>query len=593
MGVIALRVPKILDSMDDYPNDEGSVEVSQQGFTLNVSCTVDIFRPAVLTALVGRNVVGISSLNPPAPAYLEADTNIRSNVLFSLHLESNTLLQKNKDIVKIFLFNGKKSLLLGISCAELIVNAFQHIEDIKSVAPSYSFFGGGKNETLKVKVDAQISELCLHVESANTVLNLKALTLFDAQNNPIQIDEMISITCSSSKEKDLGSLKILEGRGFHSNLEEDPWLKVLFKKPTYLKNIELANRACKWGSRNQHLNISVLDKNGKRTDIYSPFGHSEIAFFYNKTARLLGLKALLISDKQVRRKVILAKLLNKVRKADVKPKIIKFALNFLSTWSLEKPAGKELNTEIMILAACIHHEIKLHLRFSLLPFARLLSNAKEIESLEFHVNKLRKKNELPEIKFTKHGIAKKGMLIQNVPEVIKTLEIVMADLREMGLKPALAYGTLLGAVREKQFIAHDDDVDILIEFNDENICLERAFELKDKLMKQFSTSKYRVVSGSKTVNNLNMHVFLKETNIMVDVFPYWSEGEKVFLHMEKMAIRGIPSFIFEGRAEVELYGKSFSGLAESEEFLRERYGEGWGISDKYHEWPWEVQIEEI
>jgi phosphorylcholine metabolism protein LicD len=164
----------------------------------------------------------------------------------------------------------------------------------------------------------------------------------------------------------------------------------------------------------------------------------------------------------------------------------------------------------------------------------------------------------------------------------------MHDLAEMGLRPCLAYGTLLGAYREKQFISHDDDVDILIEFADDNLTRGQAYAQRERLIEKLDPNKY-FISTAKVEQNLNIHLFLKETNIMIDVFPYWHEEGKDSLHMEKMAVRSIPSQILAERTEIELAGKKFMAPGDIEGFLVERYGETWHVSDKYHEWLWPIE----
>ncbi|AEP31214.1 LicD family protein [Brumicola nitratireducens] len=580
------------DKTAKYLNGENSLEMSQHAFTLSGRCKIDASHPAFLIATVGNNVVGMSSIHATGCLSMRLNDNPQLNVLFSLQLEPRILVKKVKGTVVFTLFNGNKTALHRVSCAELLVNGFESFLSWDSIAPSYGFFGGGKNEALKVNIDAEITELHLCVESSQTILNLKAIKFFDAQRNQIEIDDNFSITCSSSYNPDLGSLKILEGKDFHSKLEDKPWLKVTLNCPHYIQHIEVINRACKWGGRNQHLEISIVDLNDERVNVYSPFSYRALARFYSKAANFLGLDTLFISNEHERRKTILSQALKLLNKKGSKPEHVNFALNLLSTWVVDKPLKQNLNNnELKILAIYIFRQTQQHLGFSLLPFSRLLSGARELNFLEKQVNTLRKKNVLDEVKFTKHGIAKKGMLVQNVPDVVKTLETVMTDLTDIGLNPCLAYGTLLGAVRQKQFIAHDDDVDILVEFSESEMSLEKAFELKIELMEKLDHAKYRITSGSKTVKNLNIHILLKETNVIVDVFPYWCEGEKAFLHMEKMRIRGISKSILTERKEVELYGKKFAAPGEPEVFLQERYGENWGVSDKFHEWPWPVKTD--
>jgi hypothetical protein len=48
----------------------------------------------------------------------------------------------------------------------------------------------------------------------------------------------------------------------------------------------------------------------------------------------------------------------------------------------------------------------------------------------------------------------------NIEPLMKAIEVVLAALREVGIEAFLAYGTLLGAVREGKLIGHDSDADL-------------------------------------------------------------------------------------------------------------------------------------
>ncbi len=60
--------------------------------------------------------------------------------------------------------------------------------------------------------------------------------------------------------------------------------------------------------------------------------------------------------------------------------------------------------------------------------------------------------------------------LKNAEKVLATIDSVLTD---MGLEYWLEFGTLLGAVREKDFIAHDLDLDIAMWLKDKSIELEK------------------------------------------------------------------------------------------------------------------------
>jgi len=574
-----------------YTDTNNRISIVQQGFTLNGVCLVKSGHQAVLIATVDDQVVVIHVLDAVESGVNKIDiSSDEMSVKFSMSLDVTLLSKYVHQSIKFTLFNKTQRVLIELPVSDLLVNAMGSDFNIESIAPSYGFFGGDESEPLIVEVEKKIHSLTLSIDQPKGILNLRALTFFDADNNPIPADGM-SVTCSSTNHSDPYSTKLLHGRGFHSKLEDCPWLTVTFETLCFVKRVEVANRRDKWGSRAQKLCVSVADENHTKHGVYSPFSHLSIAKFLIKTFEVVAYATLLKKDEQTRREAILDCVIVSLTSKPQNKESVFFALNFISTWATELPPQYLHNEELKILTAYIFEVMKDRWVYPLLPFTRLLPYTSNVDFLEVELNRLRNKNSLALIKFTKHGMALQEMLVQNIPDVLKTLQTVMGDFAEMGLRPCLAYGTLLGACREKQFIAHDDDVDILVEFAGEGLTREKAYALRTKLIEQLDPKKYRVSSVGKVPTNLNIHLFLKETNIMIDVFPYWYEGENALLHMEKMAIRAIPKAILAGRTEIELAGKSFMAPGETEAFLVERYGKTWNVSDKYHEWLWPIKTQ--
>jgi hypothetical protein len=571
-----------------YADANRHLNIIQQGFTLNGICQINPAHQAVLIATAGELVIATHLLSTTESAGGDTDLPMdQVSVDFSILLDLNLMNEIVHQSIKFTLFNRTQRVLLTLPVSELIINALGSDFKVESIAPSYGFLGGGKNEPLKVNVDKELRSLTLSIDQKNGYLNLRGLTFFDADNKPIPVEGM-SVTCSSSHHPDPHSKKLIQEQGFHSKKEDNPWFTVTFKEHCFVKRIEVANRRDKWGMRAQKLRVSVVDTEHAEYELYSPFSKLSIATFLLKTFDFIGTSFVDAKKEQPQREVVLDQLLATQKNIAQTKENVYFLLNFISSWSPTLPTQNLRIKELQILAAYIFENTKKFLNSSLIPFTKILPYTNDIEVLEKAFNELRAKNELPLIKFTKHGIAEQGMLVQNVPKVVKTLEIVMHDLAEMGLRPCLAYGTLLGAYREKQFISHDDDVDILIEFADDNLTRGQAYAQRERLIEKLDLNKYRI-STAKVDQNLNIHLFLKETNIMIDVFPYWHEKGKDSLHMEKMAVRSIPSQILAERTEVELAGKKFMAPGDIEGFLVERYGETWHVSDKYHEWLWPIK----
>jgi hypothetical protein len=212
-----------------------------------------------------------------------------------------------------------------------------------------------------------------------------------------------------------------------------------------------------------------------------------------------------------------------------------------------------------------------------------------IQQLEDDINVLRGKSGSQLIEITKHGTALASKLTANSPVLLESIQTLISDLEALNVRPCIAYGTLLGAYRDNKFIAHDDDVDLLIELPEKGLSVKDALSLHQKIVGQLDSKKYVVNRASERDDRLNLHVYVIKTAVLLDLFPYWYDGELAMLHMERMQIRGIPSRALKNRKMIKLYDHEFPAPEESSLFLSERYGEGWESPDKFHEWPWKLK----
>ena len=112
--------------------------------------------------------------------------------------------------------------------------------------------------------------------------------------------------------------------------------------------------------------------------------------------------------------------------------------------------------------------------------------------------------------FRAHRVRKNGL---------KMLSEADKALREMGLKPFLTYGTLLGAYRDHGFISYDPDIDIGI------LAEEAPVDLRERMERAgFKFYKQIYVAGT---NRIAEETYLYD-NIHLDIFHYHREGNELY-----------------------------------------------------------------
>ncbi len=138
-----------------------------------------------------------------------------------------------------------------------------------------------------------------------------------------------------------------------------------------------------------------------------------------------------------------------------------------------------------------------------------------------------------------------------------------------GIDLILAYGTLLGAIREHDFISHDMDMDTMIWARDMDKALSLTLELE----------KYGIKMCSYVLPWIFSYEY-KGAGLDVDVLhdPIWPWTKHFCLVQE----RYIPRKFFENTTPLEFQGEEFVAPADPEKVLVYHYGKNWRIPSSKH-----------
>lgn len=163
---------------------------------------------------------------------------------------------------------------------------------------------------------------------------------------------------------------------------------------------------------------------------------------------------------------------------------------------------------------------------------------------------------------------------EHLAPLLDAIGTVTEALEKAGVRPFLAYGTLLGAVRQGDFIGHDSDADLgYVSAHEHPVdAVLESFRLDRQLTRMgFAITRY---------SGLAFKVVVREsdgTSRGLDVFGGFIREGTLYL----MGEVGHPfrREWLEPRSEVTLAGRAFPAPHEPERLLEAMYGPGWRVPD--------------
>lgn len=160
------------------------------------------------------------------------------------------------------------------------------------------------------------------------------------------------------------------------------------------------------------------------------------------------------------------------------------------------------------------------------------------------------------------------------------LQDLKKALDELGITFCLMYGTLIGAIREEEFVYYDDDVDIAIFYKE-----IKDFKLIEKLKEKLKPLGYYFATMSVEGQLSSFYIAKKDPGCheKVDVYVLFERDGKIWFpqyinHKEKgPVIRAFPytKKYFENMDEINFLGAKYKVPTPPEDFLEELWADWW------------------
>lgn len=171
---------------------------------------------------------------------------------------------------------------------------------------------------------------------------------------------------------------------------------------------------------------------------------------------------------------------------------------------------------------------------------------------------------MPKIKTPKGYIRYKtiplyeGVKLINKKQAEENLHVLMPVLEKYGIKPQLAAGSLLGAMREHDFITHDEDIDLNILEEEKDLLFTALHDLEVRGFKVARYDRRGLISIIRNGEYIDFYIFS----------PYNDD-------LRYCSGMIFPKKFVEELTTMKFKGETFYVPRETEEYLIFEYGKNW------------------
>lgn len=448
--------------------------------------------------------------------------------------------------------------------------------------PALGYFGHAASDALSLPVDGPITGIRLQIDQpgGQALLSLKGVSFFlggrQVDTSRTARARQSSVFAGDAKH---GPDTLLRSLGVHTKAEPMVWWEADFLEPLATDEVRVFNLRDAWARRANHLKVFTRRAQDPWKAIYDAQSTESVLSTLGAVLALAGPFEFRADEPAAAlRARVLAACAARLRSGGMAIKDLPWRriIAVVDLWG----SGPLSDDELTVVAGRL---LFTHALDPLISWQAKFKSRNAVMNLQRRMNEIAAVHNLGDYVITRHGVQRSRLLSQK-DLYVGALRDVARVLAAAGREPVVCYGTLLGAVRDKGFIPHDDDVDMLYR------CEATTRAGVEKEMEQ--VAKLLVAKGYTVRNvpgSLNMHLFdPSRGGLMVDIFPCWIVEGQAHLHMERMSVRSIPASLLFPASSIELYGVTLPAPARPSEFLHERYGDDWNVSNQFFEWPWSL-----